>query len=72
MFDGGGPSAPPPQTVDQGALDKQKSDAEASQRALKRKRYGRQATRLTDPIVDLANTRPNASLLGGGQPPTSG
>jgi len=74
VFGGGGGGAPPQQQpkVDETALAKQKSDAEAEARKLKRKRYGRQATRLTDPIVDLSNSRPNPSLLGGGEPPTSG
>lgn len=74
MFGGGGGGSPPPAAqVDNTELGKQQSEAEASQRRLKRARYGRQATRLTDPIVDLSNSRPDrTSLLGGGEPPRTG
>jgi len=72
MFGGGGGASPPEQKpVDTGDLAKQQSEADANQRALKRKRYGRAATRVTDPIVDLTNSRPQADLLGGGEMPTT-
>jgi hypothetical protein len=67
---GGGGGGQQAQPIDTTALARQQSEAQASQRALQRKRYGRQATRITDPIVDLANSRPNrTSMLGGGEAP---